>query len=170
MKSIEKVFLPKNATIPKEWIKEDADGYFVISFPSKTIDRIYDIHIEKESGLMGCTCLGFHFVGICSHIKKLRWILKKQGRATQAVSIEARLSLNNEYIKESHNKILNLLKEMPMTCDEIEVKIGYTGSEKDIGFTMSQRVSELFQMGLIEESGEERRTRRGRRAIVWAIS
>lgn len=169
MKSTEVVILPRNATIPKEWIKEDNDGYIVIPFPSKTIDTTYDIHIEKETGIMGCTCQGFHFHGICSHIKKLRWVLKKSPPSTRAVSIEARLAQTEDFIRETYDVILDILKDYPMTADEIEEKVG-SMHQDSLGFSAHQRVSELFRMGWIEGTGELRATRRGRRATVWAVS
>lgn len=50
------------------------------------------------------------------------------------------------------------------TVDEIEIETGYPHQ------TASARVTELLQEGLIEDSGERRLTRHGRKACVWVVT
>lgn len=50
------------------------------------------------------------------------------------------------------------------TCDEIEVDLELRHQ------TASARVRELFLLGFVVDTGERRRTRSGRRAIIWAAS
>lgn len=49
-----------------------------------------------------------------------------------------------------------------LTCDEVESRL--QGKHQ----TISARVNELRDRGWIKDSGERRRTRSGRKAIVWA--
>ncbi len=50
------------------------------------------------------------------------------------------------------------------TCDQVEE---YTGLKHQ---TASARVNELKERGDIVDSGERRKTRSGRKAIVWKVS
>lgn len=60
-------------------------------------------------------------------------------------------------------RVLDYIKASPTgrTRDEIEVGLGLLMQ------TVSPRVCELAELGLIEDSGERRPTRRGRKAVVW---
>lgn len=51
--------------------------------------------------------------------------------------------------------------DLGATCDEAEQKIRLSHQ------SCSARFRELYQDGLIEDSGGKRRTRSGRKAIVW---
>lgn len=168
MKSNEKVFLPVNANIPESWIRFDSHDRCILDFPSKKDSSLYQITIMKADGLMSCTCKGFQYGGICSHVKRLRWILKKMPHDTTLISIEARLLSSDETIRQNYMKIIQALMDKPMTADELEVMFGF--EQSDPGFSAHQRVSDLNKMGWIEQTGELRMTRRGRRAAVWMIS
>lgn len=175
MRTTEKVFLPSNATIPPDWVHADDGAIISIEYPSMTsthLDRVqwHLIQIDKETRLMGCTCEGFCKVGICSHIKKLKWVLKKKTKSTRAVSLEAKLSLSKDYMTAIKLKILEILKDYPRTVDEIEGVVFMADVPEDWGRELGQRVSELYKDGWIEPTGETRATRHGRQATVWEIS
>lgn len=170
MRTTEKVFLPSNATIPPDWVHADDGAIISIEYPSDTSPRYHLIQIEKNTGLMGCTCEGFCKVGICKHIKKLKWVLKKKTKSTRAVSLEAKLSLSKDYMTAVKLKILEILKDSPRTVDEIEGVVFMADVPEDWGRELGQRVSELYKDGWIEPTGETRATRHGRQATVWEIA
>jgi len=173
MRSTENVKLPENATIPPEWIFSEECGNRWIRFPSNTSPELHLIWIRKTDGLMGCSCLGYVNVGICSHIKKLRWLLSKKPRGTKPVSLEAKLSLTREYLSAVKLRILEDLKDKPQTCDELEgniINLQDRSKDQILGKGLGERVSELHKAGWIEPTGEERPTRHGRMATVWRIA
>lgn len=71
---------------------------------------------------------------------------------------------------QAHNMRMKVLAEIKRgkargrTCDEVEEATGLLHQ------TASARVRELFQKGLIKDSGAKRDTRSGRSAIVWRAS
>lgn len=164
-KEPEKVFMPINANIPKEWIKDVDLWYTYVPFPSKAIKDVnYIIRMDNETRQLFCECEGFKFHKICSHIKIFGWVCKKKPRGTRAVSLEARLSLSEEQIEGDAKKLTDKLKDKPSTSDELEEIFNMRHQ------TVSARLSELNKAGFIEPSGMERPTRSGRNAIVWQIS
>jgi len=60
-----------------------------------------------------------------------------------------------------YSRVLNSLKDNPSTCDEVEVDL--QGRHQSV----SSRIRKGVQDGYIEDSGEKRQTRTGRKAIVW---
>jgi helix-turn-helix protein len=64
-----------------------------------------------------------------------------------------------------HHRILAMLRDGgPMTCEELEQRLGMKHQ------TCSPRILELYQLGLIEKSGQVRLTVSSRRADVWQIA
>ena len=63
-----------------------------------------------------------------------------------------------------YSRVLTQLSAWPATCDEIEV--GLEGRHQSV----SSRIRKGVQDGFIENSGEKRRTRTGRNAIVWQLT
>ena len=62
-------------------------------------------------------------------------------------------------------KALEVLRRHgPMTADEIAGRMGQTV------LAIRPRVTELFKMGRIEDSGTRRKNSSGRRAIVWKVN
>lgn len=55
------------------------------------------------------------------------------------------------------------LREVPQTCDELEVSLGRTHQ------SVSPALFRLREMGMIEPSGIKRLTRSNRAAIVWRV-
>lgn len=170
MRTTEKVYLPSNATVPPDWVHADDGAIISIQYPSSRQPKFHLIQIQKSDGLMGCTCEGFLKVGICSHIKKLKWVLKKKSKSTRAVSLEAKLSISPEYMTAVKLKILEILKDSPRTVDEMEGVLFMADVPEDWGRELGQRVSELYKDGWIEPTGERRATRHGIKATVWEIS
>jgi len=167
----ENVYMPFTATY-LQWAWKVDDEFAYYQFPSKRIQgKLYNITIRKSDGLMECDCLGFGKcepykpAGVCSHIKKLRWVsMLKQSGGTRAVSLAARISISEEAMDEMKRHVVELIADRPRTCDECEVITGY------IHQTCSPVIRNLFKAGFLEDSGDRRPTRRNRMAIVWQIS
>ena len=64
-----------------------------------------------------------------------------------------------------YDRVLNCIYDNgAMTCDEVEVEIG--GRHQSV----SSRIRKGVQDGYLVNSGAKRRTRTGRKAIVWIIA
>ena len=64
-----------------------------------------------------------------------------------------------------YDKVLNCIYDNgSMTCDEVEVEIG--GRHQSV----SSRIRKGVQDGYLMNSGAKRKTRTGRKAIVWIIA
>jgi len=64
-----------------------------------------------------------------------------------------------------YDKVLNCIYDNgSMTCDEVEVEIG--GRHQSV----SSRIRKGVQDGYLMNSGDKRKTRTGRNAIVWIIA
>lgn len=55
------------------------------------------------------------------------------------------------------------IKALPRTADEVARSLGLSV------LSVRPRVTELFNLGLIEDSGHRRKNASGRRAIVWRV-
>lgn len=163
-KEPEKIIMPENANIPREWISHMDLRYTYISFPSKTTSKVYTLRLDIRTRELSCQCKGFQFGGVCSHVKIFRWVCKKKPRRTHVVSLEARISLSEEQILGDSRKIIDKLKLESHTSDELERIFDMRHQ------TVSARLSELHYAGFIEASGMERPTRSGRNAIVWQVT
>ncbi|HCU25405.1 MAG TPA: hypothetical protein DF383_10320 [Deltaproteobacteria bacterium] len=83
----------------------------------------------------------------------------------QATSYRAALEIK-QHAPKLRNLVLGFIDsrgEIGATCDEAEQKLNLSHQ------CCSARIRELYQDGLIEDSGERRKTRSGRKAIVWKI-
>ncbi len=58
--------------------------------------------------------------------------------------------------------VLNLIKIRPRTCDECETALNAKHQN------LSARIRTLVLKGLVIDSGQRRKTRSGRNAIVWS--
>lgn len=61
-------------------------------------------------------------------------------------------------------RILEHIRAKPSTCDEIEAEMN--GTHQNI----SARITELKRLGFIVDSGERRRTRSNRLAVVYTVA
>jgi Fic family protein len=84
-----------------------------------------------------------------------------------AAAIQPHLSALQAEILETikrHDQMVWLGLPWPgLTCDEIEQILDMKHQ------TVSARILELRRKGLIEDSGERRKTRSGRKAVVWRV-
>ncbi len=76
----------------------------------------------------------------------------------QETSREAFLSLDTKIID---GRVLGEIMPDGATCDEVEVSLG--GRHQ----TISSAVNRIMKSGLVKDSGIRRKTRSGRKAIVW---
>lgn len=88
------------------------------------------------------------------------------GRTTERQSTRRETSdeaWEDSPLTDMRSTILALMRERPRTCDEI-MELGHSHQ------TASATINWLMRHGLIVDSGERRRTRANRNAIVWAHS
>lgn len=175
---IEDVYMPDTATF-MQWVDQEnsIDLYWVIWFPSQSIpDLLYEVHIDRDDRKMSCNCPAFAGGtddqgrvfpgrGICSHVKKLRWVCKKRTRDPKGISLQAYLNQSQEWLDEKKIAVLKEVAKMPHTCDELEQILGLKHQ------TCSPIINWLWKNGWLEDSGDTRPTRSGIKyqAIVWHI-
>ena len=88
---------------------------------------------------------------------------KKRARFTDPPTSRAAAAGSRENAKAQRRMIMVYLsREGPHTADEIDAAIGWRPT------TAGRRTGELARNGRIVDSGVTRRTRSGRRAVVWA--
>jgi predicted transcriptional regulator len=88
---------------------------------------------------------------------------KAKHAAGSETSHAAAESIEGAVLNEMQLRVLETIIDSPgMTCDEVEVKLDPMPHQ-----TVSARINELRNTGYIEESGEQRNTRRGRKAVVY---
>jgi len=90
-----------------------------------------------------------------------------------ATSAEAALSIPEVKVKDTQKRILELLKDKPLTDTEIRVhylvKLA-TDDWPDVSDSgLRTRRAELVTLGLVEDSLARRRLPSGRYAIVWKL-
>lgn len=61
------------------------------------------------------------------------------------------------------NRCLTALTQSPMTADEVSVAIG------ESVLSTRPRITELLQLGKIEDTGDRRANASGRRAKIWKV-
>jgi predicted ArsR family transcriptional regulator len=79
---------------------------------------------------------------------------------SQQTSEEALASLE-PHLDRLEKIVLSQIDQHPMTCDEVESQTGLSHQ------TASARIRALAQRELINATDERRKTRSGRKAIVW---
>jgi len=80
--------------------------------------------------------------------------------SNETTSKEAALSMT-KCVRTIQREVFEIINACPCTCDELECMTGLPHQ------TASARIRELFQRGMVQDSGEKRQTRSGRNAIVW---
>jgi hypothetical protein len=83
---------------------------------------------------------------------------------TAETSREARGSIDTQRLRVQVLEAIRRAGRIGATCDEIEIGEGMPHQ------TCSARVSELASMGRIKDSYVRRKTRRGRKAVVWVLA
>jgi hypothetical protein len=85
---------------------------------------------------------------------------KRSNQATKQALEIANLSLTQEYVYRS--------LEVPVTDQELAVIFKQTASAPNVTDTsIRSRRADLVKLGLVEETGERRKTSSGRKARVW---
>lgn len=84
---------------------------------------------------------------------------RSPGFKKRGTSRDAALRIGN--CSEAHEEILDLLKQKPMTADEVAAALGRTV------LYVRPRISEMVRMGLICESGVRRKNASGLSAAEW---
>lgn len=79
-------------------------------------------------------------------------------RARSRAARQSRLPYESKVLE----RIMDAIKLEAMTCDEVEVRLGY------IHQTASSSITKLRKAGRLQDSGQVRPTRTGSNATVWA--
>lgn len=79
----------------------------------------------------------------------------------QDTSLEAFDSIKKDLSSLKERVFLVIIKENGLTCDEVELMLRLSHQ------TASARINDLLKENLIYDSGQRRKTRSNRNAIVW---
>lgn len=159
--------MPIGANIPPHWILAEDDMLVAIEFPSRSeIGKTYTIIMEKDTRDLSCDCLAYQYNKKCSHVGGVVWCCYKTNKrktGANALSIASIKAFSEDDLGARQLRILGLLRE----C-------GRGLSNKDISEmlrtpinTVTPRVKELREMGLVEEAGKQYDGRTNRYETIW---
>lgn len=83
------------------------------------------------------------------------------GHRNRDTSREAAESLGNVTL--IRNRAYQRIAALPRTADEVATSLGMSV------LSVRPRVTELYKLNLIEDSGDRRKNASGRKAIVWRV-
>ena len=163
------VTLPKGANIPSHWIRSATVEKAVIQMPSRSVPRVnYDVELNYETNELKCECQGFNFRGKCAHLAALKFATykkkskKKKGMAD--TSLESFYSFTPDDLGDRQKAVFKeLTNSGPMSNKQLSNKIHWPIN------TITPRVKELRDMGLVDEYGTRYDANTNRREIVWEI-
>jgi len=85
-----------------------------------------------------------------------------------STSWDAAYSLSSKYIRESQERVYDMLYSIGPSIDEdLQSTSLHNGMSPS---SIRTRRSELVDLGLVVNSGEKRTTKSGRQAIVWKVA
>ena len=161
--------MPPNANIPYEWQVGSDNNRLAIVVPSwgQSDKTSYLILMDKTSRELQCECKGFDIRGDCHHIRGLIWFcagrrVKKKG--VQPTSIES-FKLLQESIHPHQKIVLKALTELGRASNkQISNALGWPIN------TITPRVKELRDMGLVDYASEQYDSKTQRHEIVWSVA
>lgn len=160
------IVMPPEANIPENWIAARDDDKTVIIVPSwsKRVTTTYAIIMDNHTRELVCECQGYRYRQDCHHVRGLVWFCagpraKKHGM--QPTSIAAFESIKDDL---GHKQTLVLET----------LKIAEVASNKDLSNllgwpinTITPRVLELRNMGIVECAGEKFDSQTHRSELTW---
>lgn len=160
--------MPPDANIPYEWQVGIDNGKLVIAFPSwgQSDKLTYAIFMDLKTRELRCECKGFEMHGTCHHIKLLVFCCagprhKKKG--VQPTSIES-FKLLQESIHPHQKIVLKALRELGRASNkQISTALGWPIN------TITPRVKELRDIGLVDYEGEQFDSKTQRHEMVWGV-
>lgn len=160
------ITMPPEANIPDEWVAAEDKDRLVMVVPSwsRKDSLCYMVVMDKNTRELVCECKGFHFRKDCHHVRGLVWFCagpKAKSKGMQRTSLIAWDSIQED-----------LGDKQKMVYDALAVV--EEASNKDLGNllgwpinTITPRVLELRNMGLVECAGEKYDNRTNRSELTW---
>ena len=160
------IMMPPDANIPHEWtVGRDAEKLImVVPSWSRKSTLSYTVIMDLETRELVCECKGFQFRQDCHHVRGLVWFcagprFRRKGMQRTSISawesIQVDLGLKQKLVydtlalvEEASNKDLVNLLGWPIN-------------------TITPRVLELRNMGLVECAGEKYDNRTNRSELTW---
>lgn len=162
------ISMPQGANIPKQYIVEASLEHYKIIVPSRsTPNKFYHIIMKLDTRQLLCDCAGFQYRGDCAHIRGLIFMCYKRKAKQKGVSdtsLEAFFSLTPDALGQRQRTVYELLaKNKPMSNKEIAEILHWPIN------TITPRVKELRDMGLVVEYGVQKCPKTGRSEILWGV-
>ena len=160
--------MPLDSNIPYEWQVGSENGKLAIILPSwsQTDKTSVLVMMDKTTRELWCECKGFQMRRDCHHIRGLVWFCHKplRRKGVQRTSLEAWRMLQ-ETLGDHQRKVLKALRELGRASNkQISSALGWPIN------TITPRVKELRDMGLIDYAGEQYDNRTQRHEIVWSVA
>jgi hypothetical protein len=160
--------MPPDANIPYEWQVGIDNGRLVITFPSwgQSDKLTYAVFMDLKTRELRCECKGFEIRGDCHHVRLLAFCCvgprhKKKG--VQPTSIES-FKLLQESIHPHQKTVLKTLRELGRASNkQISMALGWPIN------TITPRVKELREIGLVDYEGEQFDSKTQRHEMVWGV-
>ena len=164
-----KMQMPPDANIPREWVRYQDYDHTVVVMPSRSIKgKMYEVTIDNQTREIRCNCDGFKFHHDCAHRKGLDWISWKRHRArktgVQKTSIEAYYSIQEDIGEMQRIVLVTIEMYGPISNSRIADKL-----RRKIN-TITGRVWELRNMGLVEQAGETLDEITQRMVLTWKVA
>ena len=158
--------MPPNANIPREWVRYQDDAHTVVVMPSRSVQgKTYEVTIDNRTREVRCDCQGFRFNHECAHTKGLNWISFKMHRArktgVQRTSVEAYYSIMQDIGEMQRIVLVEIEMYGPQSNSQIADRL-----RKKIN-SITGRVWELRNMGLVEQAGEILDEMTQRMVMTW---
>ena len=160
------MIMPPNANIPHEWVRYQDDAHTVVVMPSRSVPgKTYEVTIDNRTREVRCDCQGFKFHHECAHTKGLSWVSYKLHRArksgVQRTSVEAYYSIMQDIGEMQRIVLVEIEMYGPQSNSQIAERL-----RKKIN-SITGRVWELRNMGLVEQAGEILDETTQRMVMTW---
>jgi hypothetical protein len=158
--------MPPNANIPYEWQIGSENGQLAIVVPSwgQSDKTSYLILMDKKTRELRCECKGFEMKGDCHHIRGLIWFTsgpRHKRKGMQPSSLDAWKSIKEDLMPRQKTVLRTLQEIGEASNKQISKLLGWPIN------TITPRVLELRNMGLVDFSREQVDLKTNRTEIVW---
>ena len=159
--------MPPDANIPYEWQVGSERDKLIIIVPSWSMSEktSYAVFMDKKTRELRCECKGFQIRGDRHHIRGLSWFYRKPigTKGVQRTSLEA-WRLLQETLGPHQKTILKALRELGRASNkQISMALGWPIN------TITPRVKELRDIGLVDYEGEQFDSKTQRHEMVWGV-
>jgi hypothetical protein len=158
--------MPLNANIPPQWVAAIENGRMAIVFPSWSRENTlsYLIIMDMATRELVCECEGFRVRGDCHHVRGIVWCCagpRHKNKGMQPSSLDAWKSIQAN-LGQRQKTVFKALQEIGEASNkQISKLLGWPIN------TITPRVLELRNMGLVDFSREQVDLKTNRTEIVW---